>query len=79
MDSATATDSLPTAQAQPGYQLIDIDHHYYEPDDCCTRHLERRFQDRAVHIREESNGRRDWYAGDRPLTFDRRPLDSSLC
>jgi predicted TIM-barrel fold metal-dependent hydrolase len=58
-----------------GYPIIDIDHHYYEPDDCCTRHLESRFKERSVHIREEGKGRRSWYAGDRPLAFDRRPLD----
>jgi predicted TIM-barrel fold metal-dependent hydrolase len=57
------------------YSLIDIDQHYYETDDCCTRHLEARFSDRAVHIRDEGGGKRSWYAGDRPLTFDRRPLD----
>jgi predicted TIM-barrel fold metal-dependent hydrolase len=68
----------PTEGVHLDYPIIDIDHHYYEPDDCCTRHLESRFQDRAVHIREGSNGRRDWYAGDHPLTFDRRPLDFVL-
>lgn len=57
------------------YPIIDIDHHYYEPDDCCTRHLEKRFADRSVHIREEEGGKRSWYAGDQPLAFDRRPLD----
>lgn len=57
------------------YSIIDLDHHYYEPDDCCTRHLEARFADRAVQIREDADGKRSWYAGDQPLTFDRRPLD----
>jgi len=66
------------ADARLGYPIIDIDHHYYEPDDCCTRHLESRFSDRSVHIRDEGDGRRSWYAGDRPLCFDRRPLDYVL-
>jgi predicted TIM-barrel fold metal-dependent hydrolase len=60
--------------AKLDFQLIDIDHHYYEPDDCCTRHLEPRFADRAVHI-GEYEGERAWFMGDRPLGFDRRPLD----
>jgi hypothetical protein len=24
-----------------GYRLVDADNHYYEPDDCFSRHLER--------------------------------------
>ena len=27
------------------YQLIDADGHYYEPDDCFSRHIEARFKD----------------------------------
>ena len=26
-----------------GYRLIDADEHYYEPDDCFSRHIEARF------------------------------------
>ncbi len=78
MNSGTS-DSRPTqSDVRLDYPIIDIDHHYYEPDDCCTRHLESQFRDRAVHIRDEGEGRRSWYAGDRPLTFDRRPLDYVL-
>ena len=67
--------------AKLDFQLIDIDHHYYEPDDCCTRHLEPRFADRAVHI-GEYEGERAGFMGDRPLGFDRlvaqaeRPRDA---
>jgi len=60
--------------AQIDYSLIDIDHHYYEPDDCCTRYLEPKFRDRAIHI-DTLDGERAWFLGDRPLNFDRRPLD----
>lgn len=67
----TGNDTLP-------HPIVDLDQHYYEPDDCCTRHLESRFADRAVHVREDGAGKRSWYAGDRPLTFDRRPLDYVL-
>ena len=78
MSAEPAPRPRPAEGPHTDYPIIDIDHHYYEPDDCCTRHLERRYRDRAVHIREEGDGRRSWYAGDRPLSFDRRPLDFVL-
>jgi len=58
----------------PSFLINDFDHHYYEPDDCCTRHLEARFRDRAIHV-ADFDGQRAWHFGDRPLHFDRRPLD----
>jgi len=58
-------------------RLIDFDQHYYEPDDCCTRYLEPRFRDRAVHV-GELDGQRAWFLGDQPLGFDRRPNDFVL-
>jgi predicted TIM-barrel fold metal-dependent hydrolase len=30
--------------------LIDMDGHYYEPDDCFTRHIEARFHDRTIRV-----------------------------
>jgi len=57
------------------YLAIDGDNHYYEPDDCCTRHLASRFADRSVHVREEPDGQRNWYFGDRPITFARGARD----
>ena len=32
------------------YALFDADTHYYEPDDCFTRHIEARFKERTVWI-----------------------------
>jgi len=32
------------------YQLIDADGHYYEPDDCFTRHIEARFKEQTVRV-----------------------------
>ena len=32
------------------YELIDADGHYYEPDDCFTRHIEARFKDQTVVV-----------------------------
>jgi predicted TIM-barrel fold metal-dependent hydrolase len=52
-----------------GFDIIDADNHFYEPDDCCTRHLEARFADRAVHVRRDATGRGRWWFGDRPLRF----------
>jgi predicted TIM-barrel fold metal-dependent hydrolase len=57
------------------YLAIDIDNHYYEPDDCCTRHLESKFKDRSVHMRREADGGGNWYFGDKPLTFARGARD----
>jgi predicted TIM-barrel fold metal-dependent hydrolase len=40
----------------PGLRLVDIDNHYYEPDDCFTRHLEPAFAGRAFHIERGADG-----------------------
>jgi predicted TIM-barrel fold metal-dependent hydrolase len=67
--------------AEPGYRMIDADEHYYETDDCFTRHLPRKFieEGRAVHIvrkPEEKEGR--VFIGDKKITFyGRAPCDST--
>ena len=33
-----------------GYAMNDADNHYYEPDDCFTRHIESRLRPRTVWI-----------------------------
>ena len=38
------------------YQLIDADEHYYEPDDCFTRHIEARFRDETVRVDGAATG-----------------------
>jgi hypothetical protein len=38
------------------YQLIDADEHYYEPDDCFTRHIEARFRDETIRVRRDGDG-----------------------
>jgi predicted TIM-barrel fold metal-dependent hydrolase len=48
-------------------RLADAEHHYYEPDDCFTRHLESAYADRAVRVVEQ-NGERRWMFGDHPLS-----------
>ena len=52
-----------------GFPIVDADNHYYEPDDCCTRHLESKFRDRSVHLRRDANGEGRWFFGDRLLRF----------
>jgi predicted TIM-barrel fold metal-dependent hydrolase len=32
------------------YAIYDADNHYYEPDDCFTRHIEARFKDRTARV-----------------------------
>src|SRR5262249_18578817 len=51
-----------------GYQVIDADNHYYEPDDCYTRHIEARFRDRVVHVVRNSGDVGKLFFGDQPLT-----------
>lgn len=53
--------------------IVDVDQHYYEPLDCCTRHLESRFAHRAVHVATGDDGRPEWRVGDRPLDIERHP------
>jgi hypothetical protein len=38
------------------YQLIDADEHYYEPDDCFSRHIEARFKDQTISVRRGADG-----------------------
>ncbi|AHH20924.1 amidohydrolase family protein [Nocardia nova SH22a] len=38
------------------YGLIDADGHYYEPDDCFSRHIESRFADRTIRVRRGDDG-----------------------
>jgi predicted TIM-barrel fold metal-dependent hydrolase len=46
------------------YQLIDADGHYYEPDDCFTRHIEARYRDATVTVRRGADGLGRVYVGD---------------
>ncbi len=64
--------------AQIDYPAIDADNHYYEPDDCCTRHLESRYKDRAVHCVRNADGSGEWRFGDKPLSFHRYPRDQVM-
>jgi len=51
------------------YQLIDSDHHYYEPDDAWSRHIEARFRERAINVRRGDDGVARVFVGDRPQEY----------
>jgi predicted TIM-barrel fold metal-dependent hydrolase len=67
--------------AELPYAMIDADEHYYETDDCFTRHLPSKFIDegRAVHIvrkPEEKEGR-VFIGNDKVTFYGRAPCDST--
>jgi predicted TIM-barrel fold metal-dependent hydrolase len=45
------------------YRLFDADTHYYEPDDCFTRHIEAGFKDRTVWIDRQGDAPGRMYIG----------------
>jgi predicted TIM-barrel fold metal-dependent hydrolase len=59
---------------------VDADNHYYEPHDCCARHLERKYLEagRVCHVIRGEDGREQWAFGDRPLGFHRATRDQVM-
>ncbi|MFM8410024.1 MAG: amidohydrolase family protein [Alphaproteobacteria bacterium] len=51
------------------YPIYDADEHYYEPDDCFTRHLESRFKSRSVWVDRRPGGNGRMYVGDERCHF----------
>jgi len=62
------------------YLPVDADNHYYEPHDCCSRHLERKYLDtgRVCHVARNAEGVDEWRWGDRPLGFHQTTRDFVL-
>lgn len=54
-------------------RIVDVDQHYYEPIDCCTRHLDPKFRDHALRVVVGADGQPEWRFGDRPLDIERNP------
>jgi len=52
-----------------GYRINDADTHYYEPDDCFTRHIESKFATQTVWIDRRSGGPARMYIGDARCQF----------
>jgi predicted TIM-barrel fold metal-dependent hydrolase len=51
------------------YGIYDADNHYYEPDDCFTRHIESRFKERTVWIDRRGAGPGRMYVGSERCQF----------
>jgi len=49
--------------------INDADNHYYEPDDCFTRHIEQRFKQRTVWIERKGEGPGRMYVGSERCEF----------
>ena len=47
------------------YPLIDADGHYYEPDDCFSRHIEARYRGATVRVERRGDGLGRVFVGDR--------------
>src|SRR6266849_4374538 len=51
-----------------GFKAVDFDNHYYEPDDCCSRHLESKYRDRAIRVVPSAEaGIGKWVMGEHEL------------
>jgi predicted TIM-barrel fold metal-dependent hydrolase len=63
-----------------GYPMMDADNHYYEQDDCFTRHIEPKYRDAAIRlVQVPGTGVRRWALNDRFVSFiDRNPADGVL-
>jgi predicted TIM-barrel fold metal-dependent hydrolase len=48
---------------RPDYPINDADNHYYEPDDCFTRHIETKLRDQTVWIDRRTEGPSRMYIG----------------
>jgi predicted TIM-barrel fold metal-dependent hydrolase len=46
-----------------GYRINDADNHYYEPDDCFTRHIEARYKRQTVWVDRQEHGPSRMYIG----------------
>jgi len=49
--------------------IFDADNHYYEPEDCFTRHVPSNRIDDAIRVVDEADGTSRVMAGDVPFTF----------
>jgi predicted TIM-barrel fold metal-dependent hydrolase len=52
-----------------GYRIYDADEHYYEPDDCFTRHIEAALRPRTVWVERKGSGPGRMWVGDERCHF----------
>jgi predicted TIM-barrel fold metal-dependent hydrolase len=57
------------------YKLIDADGHYYETDDCFSRHIESRYKDATVRVERGGDGLGRVYIGGRRTFMSVMPGD----
>jgi predicted TIM-barrel fold metal-dependent hydrolase len=57
------------------YQLIDADGHYYEPDDCFSRHIESSLKDATVRVVRRADGLGRVYIADKRTFMSVMPGD----
>ena len=57
------------------YRLIDADEHYYEPDDCFSRHIESRFAGDTIRVDRSTDGLGRIYLGTRRTFMSVMPGD----
>jgi predicted TIM-barrel fold metal-dependent hydrolase len=58
------------------YRWIDSDGHYYEPDDCFTRHIENKYKEATVRVdRSRGDGIGRIYVGDKRTFMSAMPGD----
>jgi predicted TIM-barrel fold metal-dependent hydrolase len=57
------------------YRLIDADEHYYEPDDCFSRHIEARFKDETIRVQRGADGLGRVFLGGRRVFMSVMPGD----
>jgi predicted TIM-barrel fold metal-dependent hydrolase len=57
------------------YSLIDADGHYYESDDCFSRHIEAEFKHATVRVERRSDGLGRVYIGDKRTFMSVMPGD----
>jgi len=55
--------------AKLDYLINDADNHYYEPDDCYSRHIEDRYRKRTMWIDRSSDGPGRMYVGEERCNF----------
>ena len=57
------------------YQLIDADEHYYEPDDCFSRHIESRYLAETIRVERGGDGLGRIYLGSKRTFMSVMPGD----
>ena len=63
---------------RPDFLIVDVDQHYYEPVDCCTRHLDPAYADCALKVELNADGRPEWRFGGVPLDGERYPRQITI-